>query len=60
MGNPHAAKLDLIEPEVDPKTATVRFRGTLANPMALTVMPSLATSSARTRVSPSSPCLLAT
>jgi multidrug efflux system membrane fusion protein len=31
-GYPHAAKLDLVEPEVDPKTATVRFRATLANP----------------------------
>jgi RND family efflux transporter MFP subunit len=34
-GYPYAAKLDLIEPEVDPKTGTVRFRATVANPKGL-------------------------
>jgi multidrug efflux pump subunit AcrA (membrane-fusion protein) len=48
MGNPHAAKLDLIEPEVDPKTATVRFRATLANPKGI-LSPGM---SARVRLTP--------
>jgi len=34
-GYPHAATLDLIAPEVDPGTGTVRFRATLANPAGL-------------------------
>ena len=34
-GHPHVAKLDLIEPEVDPKTGTVRLRATLPNPQGL-------------------------
>jgi len=34
-GYPHEAKLDLIAPEVDPKTGTVRFRAALANPKGL-------------------------
>lgn len=34
-GYPHAAKLDLIEPEVDPKTGTVRFRAAVPNPKGL-------------------------
>jgi RND family efflux transporter MFP subunit len=31
-GYPHPAKLDLIGPEADPKTGTVRFRAKLSNP----------------------------
>lgn len=31
-GFPHAAKLDLIDPEVDPQTGTVPFRATVPNP----------------------------
>jgi RND family efflux transporter MFP subunit len=31
-GFPHAAKLDLIAPEVDPRTGTVRLQATLPNP----------------------------
>jgi RND family efflux transporter MFP subunit len=31
-GYPHPAKLDLIGPEADPKTATVRFRAMVSNP----------------------------
>lgn len=34
-GFPHEAKLDLIEPEVDPATGTTMFRATLANPKGL-------------------------
>ena len=45
---PHAAKLDLIEPEVDPKTATVRFRATVPNPKGL-LSPGM---SARVRLTP--------
>ncbi len=47
-GYPHAAKLDLIAPEVDPKTGTVRFRATLANPKGL-LAPGM---SARVRLTP--------
>jgi len=47
-GYPHAAKLDLIEPEVDPQTGAVRFRATLANPKGL-LSPGM---SARVRLSP--------
>jgi len=32
QGHPHMAKLDLIEPEVDTRTGSVRFRATVANP----------------------------
>lgn len=49
-GYPHAAKLDLIEPEADPNTATVPFRATLANPNGL-ISPGM---SARIRLSPHS------
>jgi multidrug efflux system membrane fusion protein len=34
-GYPHPAKLDLIEPEIDPKTGTVQFRATVPNPKGL-------------------------
>jgi RND family efflux transporter MFP subunit len=47
-GYPHAAKLDLVEPEVDPNTGTVRFRATLANPKGI-LSPGM---SARVRLSP--------
>ena len=47
-GYPHAAKLDLIEPEVDPKTGTVRFRATVPNPKGL-LLPGM---SARVRLTP--------
>jgi len=47
-GYPHAAKLDLIEPEVDPKTGNVRFRATVANPKGV-LSPGM---SARVRLSP--------
>jgi RND family efflux transporter MFP subunit len=45
---PHAATLDLIEPEVDPTTGTVRFRSVLANPKGI-LSPGM---SARVRLSP--------
>lgn len=48
-GFPHAAKLTLIEPEVDPKSATVRCRATVANPKGL-LSPGM---SARVRLTPS-------
>ncbi|MBP3960710.1 efflux RND transporter periplasmic adaptor subunit [Gemmata sp. G18] len=35
QGFPHEAKLDLIAPEVDPKTGTARFRATVPNPKGL-------------------------
>jgi multidrug efflux system membrane fusion protein len=47
-GHPRAAKLDLIEPEVDPKTGTVRFRATVPNPKGL-LSPGM---SARVRLAP--------
>lgn len=47
-GYPHAAKLDLIEPEADPETGTVRFRATLENPKGI-LSPGM---SARVRLSP--------
>jgi multidrug efflux system membrane fusion protein len=34
-GYPHAVKLDLIAPEVDPRTGTVRLQATLPNPEGL-------------------------
>jgi RND family efflux transporter MFP subunit len=34
-GHPHVVKLDLIAPEVDPKSGTVRFRATVPNPKGL-------------------------
>jgi RND family efflux transporter MFP subunit len=49
-GYPHAAKLDLIEPEVDPKTGTVRFQATVPNPKGL-LSPGM---SARVRLTPPS------
>jgi multidrug efflux pump subunit AcrA (membrane-fusion protein) len=48
-GHPHEAKLDLIAPEVDPRTGTVRFRATVANPKGL-LLPGM---SARVRLTPS-------
>jgi RND family efflux transporter MFP subunit len=36
-GTPHEAKLDAIEPEVDPRTGTTRFRATVPNPKGLLV-----------------------
>ena len=48
-GCPHAAKLDLIEPEVDPKTGAARFRATVPNPKGL-LSPGM---SARVRLTPS-------
>jgi multidrug efflux system membrane fusion protein len=48
-GYPRAAKLDLIEPEADPKTGTVRFRATVPNPKGL-LSPGM---SARVRLAPS-------
>jgi multidrug efflux system membrane fusion protein len=47
-GHAHVAKLDLIEPEVDAKTGTVRFRATVPNPKGL-LSPGM---SARVRLSP--------
>jgi RND family efflux transporter MFP subunit len=47
-GYPHAAKLDSIEPEVDPKTGTIQFRATLPNPKGL-LSPGM---SARVRLTP--------
>lgn len=47
-GYPHGAHLDLIEPEVDAKTGTVRFRATLPNPKGL-FSPGM---SARVRLTP--------
>jgi len=47
-GHPHEAKLDLIAPEVDPKTGAARFRATLANPKGL-FSPGM---SARVRLTP--------
>jgi RND family efflux transporter MFP subunit len=47
-GYPHAAKLDLIELEVDPKTGNVRFRATVPNPQGL-LSPGM---SARVRLTP--------
>jgi multidrug efflux system membrane fusion protein len=47
-GYPHAAKLDLIEPEVDPETGTVRFRATVASSKGL-LAPGM---SARVRLTP--------
>jgi RND family efflux transporter MFP subunit len=47
---PHEAKLDLIEPEVDPKTGAVQFRATVPNPKGL-LSPGM---SARVRLSPPS------
>lgn len=49
-GYPHAAKLDLIEPEVDPKTGSVGFRATVKNPKGL-LSPGM---SARVRLTPPS------
>ena len=34
-GYPHAAKLDVMSPEVDPTTGTARLRATIANPKGL-------------------------
>lgn len=48
-GYPHTAKLDLIEPEVDPKTGAVRFRATVPNPKGL-LLPGM---SARVRLTAS-------
>jgi multidrug efflux system membrane fusion protein len=47
-GHPHVAKLDLIEPEVDPATGTARFRATVPNPKGL-FSPGM---SARVRLTP--------
>jgi RND family efflux transporter MFP subunit len=47
-GYPHAAKLDVIAPEADPETGTVRFRATLPNPKGL-LSPGM---SARVRLTP--------
>ena len=47
-GYPHVAELDLIDPEVDPRTATVRFRATVPNPKGL-LSPGM---SARVRLTP--------
>jgi RND family efflux transporter MFP subunit len=47
-GYPRAAKLDRIEPEVDPKTGAVRFRATVPNPKGL-LSPGM---SARVRLTP--------
>ncbi|VTR92009.1 acriflavin resistance protein : Uncharacterized protein OS=Alcanivorax sp. P2S70 GN=Q670_11590 PE=4 SV=1: HlyD [Gemmata massiliana] len=47
-GFPHEAKLDLIAPEVDPKTGTSRFRATISNPKEL-FSPGM---SARVRLTP--------
>ncbi len=47
-GHPHAAKLDLIEPEVDARTGAVRFRATVPNPKGL-LSPGM---SARVRLTP--------
>ena len=47
-GYPRAAKLDLIEPEVDPQTDAVRFRATIPNPKGL-LSPGM---SARVRLTP--------
>jgi multidrug efflux system membrane fusion protein len=48
-GHPHAAELDLIDPEVDPRTGTARFRATIPNPKGF-LLPGM---SARVRISPS-------
>ena len=47
-GYPHAAKLEGIEPQVDPRTGTVRFRATVSNAEGLF----LSGMSARVRLSP--------
>jgi len=47
-GYPHVGKLDLIEPEVDPKSGAVRFRATVPNPKGL-LSPGM---SARVRLTP--------
>ena len=49
-GHPHEAKMDLIAPEVDPKTGAVRFRATVPNPKGL-LSPGM---SARVRLTPPS------
>jgi RND family efflux transporter MFP subunit len=49
-GYPHEAKLDLIEPVVDPVAGTVRFRATVPNPKGL-FLPGM---SARVHLTPSS------
>jgi RND family efflux transporter MFP subunit len=46
-GYPHDAKMDVIEPEVDPRTGSVRFRTTVPNPKGL-FLPGM---SARVRLS---------
>lgn len=48
-GFPHAAELDLIDPEVDPRTASVRFRAKVPNPKGF-LLPGM---SARVRLTPS-------
>lgn len=48
QGYLHVAKLDLISPEVDSKTGSVRFRGTVPNPRG-TFLPGM---SARVRLTP--------
>lgn len=47
-GFPHAAKLDVIAADVDPKTGTARFRATIPNPKGL-LSPGM---SARVRLTP--------
>ncbi len=47
-GYPHTAKLDMIDPEVDPKTGAARFRATVPNPKGL-LSPGM---SARVRLTP--------
>jgi RND family efflux transporter MFP subunit len=49
-GYPHPAKLDLIGPEADPKTGTVRFRAMVSNPKGYL----LSGMSARVRLTPPS------
>ena len=49
-GYPHPAKLDLIGPEADPKTGTVRFRAMVSNPKGYL----LSGMSARVRLTPRS------
>ena len=49
-GYPHPAKLDLIGPEADPKTGTVRFRAMVSNPQGYL----LSGMSARVRLTPPS------
>jgi RND family efflux transporter MFP subunit len=48
-GYPHAAELNLIDPEVDPRTGSVRFRATVPNPKGF-LSPGM---SARVRLTPS-------